>query len=111
MDEPEYISVPVTMNYDSNKPIGELRVDKRFLPKGAGYLFAVGGICKDSRMEWNDRLGREIQVITDFELTEVTLLPESRYDWRKVAFDDFSAPPPSPTLPSARQTETVTKTS
>jgi hypothetical protein len=97
MQEPEYITVPVTADYNSANQIGELRVDKRYLPKGAGYLFAVGGVCKDSHMEWNMKLGRHIRVITDFDLMEVTLLPESRYDWQNVEFDNFSAVPQLPT--------------
>lgn len=85
----QYIKLPVTVGYDPDKVIGHIRVNQAALPQQPNYVFAVGGIAHDSRVEWDESLGRQVNVITDFELTEITLLPEREYAWpgRKEAND------------------------
>ena len=63
-------TIPCTVFFDKTRsPIGTLSIDERKLPKGADYVFAIGGIVKE-------KVGNKI---TKFELLEISLVPDRNY--------------------------------
>lgn len=59
----------VTKNFDINHTIGYLHILEKELPKGADYIFSIGGKV----------IEKEGNVIKKFELTQVSLIPEYSY--------------------------------
>lgn len=70
------ITLPVTVDYNPDQVIGEITLDADQLPKFANFVSAIGGTTKGLR-----KTAEGTYEHTDFTLTEVTLLPEDRYDW------------------------------
>lgn len=74
--EVSFIEVPVTINYDQNRVIGQLRIDKSQLPPRINWTLAPTALVKDMHIDTDKETGKRVSIVTDYELLEVSIIPD-----------------------------------
>ncbi len=77
---PNIKTFPVTVGYDHSAEIGKISLDVDKLPTRAAYCFAIMGSVGYMHYEPDAKSKRGARVVLDdFELTEVSLIPDKDY--------------------------------
>jgi hypothetical protein len=68
------ITVPVVLGFDDRRKIGTLTIDEDALPETPDFVFALGYLSKDARLDANGRV-----VTTSYDLICVSVQPDEAY--------------------------------
>lgn len=71
----EYITVPVTIDFDQNNPIGSLTTRKDAIPKQPNFCFSIAFKSNDCELSED---GKTL-VHYDIDLIAVSLMPDEQY--------------------------------